>query len=65
MWKNSHYAVKCPHRHDSDDEGNSKRMAYKKKGFNKENFFSKQDESDEDVFMVIKKKSDEESDHDE
>eukprot|EP00253_Pinus_taeda_P031821 PITA_31821 len=34
-------------------------------GFNKKNFFSKQDESDEDEFMVIKKKSDEESDHDE
>ena len=31
-------------------------MALKKKGFNKKNFFSKQDESDEDEFMVIKKK---------
>eukprot|EP00253_Pinus_taeda_P026019 PITA_26019 len=49
----------------NDDEGNSKRMAHKKKGFNKKNFFSKKDESDEDEFMVIKKKSDEESDHDE
>eukprot|EP00253_Pinus_taeda_P024384 PITA_24384 len=48
-----------------DDEGNSKRMAHKKKGFNKKNFFSKQYESDEDEFMVIKKKSNEESDHDE
>eukprot|EP00253_Pinus_taeda_P028111 PITA_28111 len=41
------------------------KMEYKKKGFNKKNFFSKQDESDEDEFMVIKKKTDEESDHDE
>ena len=30
---------------------------YKKKGFNKKNLFSKQDESDEDEFVVIKKKS--------
>eukprot|EP00253_Pinus_taeda_P017654 PITA_17654 len=63
--KIGHYAAKCPHKHDSDDEGNSKRMLYKKKGFNKKNFFSKQDESDEDEFVVIKKKSDEESDRDE
>eukprot|EP00253_Pinus_taeda_P002164 PITA_02164 len=61
--KIGHYTAKCPHKHDSDDEGNSKRMAHKKKGFNKKNFLSKQDESDEDEFMVIKKKSDEESDH--
>jgi hypothetical protein len=54
--KIGHYAAKCPHKHDSDDEGNSKRMAHKKKGFNKKNFFSKQDESDEDEFMVIIKK---------
>eukprot|EP00253_Pinus_taeda_P008340 PITA_08340 len=60
-----HYVARCPHKHDSDDEGNSKRMAHKKKGFNKKNFFTKQDDSDEDEFMVIKKKSDEESDHDE
>jgi len=40
-------------------------MGHKKKGFNKKNFFSKQDESDEDEFMVIKKKSDVESGHDE
>ena len=40
-------------------------MAHKKKGFNKKNFFSKQDEFDEDEFMVIKNKSDEESHHDE
>jgi len=33
--KIGHYAAKCPHKHDSDDEGNSKIMAYKKKGFNK------------------------------
>ena len=32
-------------------------MVYKKKGFNKKNFFSKQDESDEGEFVVIKKKS--------
>ena len=32
-------------------------MMYKKKGFNKKNFFSKQDESDEDEFVVIKRKS--------
>jgi len=32
-------------------------MVYKKKGFNKKNFFSKQDESHEDEFVVIKKKS--------
>eukprot|EP00253_Pinus_taeda_P003638 PITA_03638 len=63
--RKGHYAAKCPHKHDSDDEGNSKRMAHKKKGFNKKNFFSKQDESDEDEFMAIKKKSNEESDHDE
>lgn len=63
--KIGHYAAKCPHKHDSDDEGNSKRMAHKNKGFNKKNFFSKQDESDEDDFMVIKKESDEETDHDE
>eukprot|EP00253_Pinus_taeda_P032422 PITA_32422 len=55
--KIGHYAAKCPHKHDSDDEENSKRMVYKKKGFNKENFLSKQDESDEDEFVVIKKKS--------
>eukprot|EP00253_Pinus_taeda_P026066 PITA_26066 len=59
----SHYAAKCPHKHDSDDEGNSKRRVYKKKGTNKKNFFSNQDESDEDEFVVIKRKSDEESDH--
>eukprot|EP00253_Pinus_taeda_P031626 PITA_31626 len=46
-------------------KGNSKRRVYKKKGTNKKNFFSKQDESDEDEFVVIKRKSDEESDHDE
>eukprot|EP00253_Pinus_taeda_P021501 PITA_21501 len=63
--KIGHYAAKFPHKNDSDDEGNSKRMAHKKKGFNKKNFFSKQDETDEDNFMVIKKKSDEESDLDE
>eukprot|EP00253_Pinus_taeda_P032684 PITA_32684 len=63
--ESGHYAAKCPHKHDNDDEGNSKRMAHKKKGFNKKNFFFKQDEFDEDEFMVIKKKSDEESDHDE
>lgn len=63
--KIGHYAAKCPHKHDIDDEGNSKRMAHKKKGFNKKNFFSKQDESDEDEFMVVQRKSDEESDHDE
>lgn len=33
--KIGHYAAKCPHKHDSDDEGNSKRMEHKKKGFNK------------------------------
>eukprot|EP00253_Pinus_taeda_P032376 PITA_32376 len=60
-----HYDAKCPHKHDSDDEGNSKRRVYKKKGTNKKNFFSKQDESDEDEFVVIERKSDEESDHDE
>jgi len=32
-------------------------MVYKKKGFNKKNFFSKQDEFDEGEFVVIKKKS--------
>ena len=63
--KIGHYATKCPHKHDSDDEVNSKRMAHKKKGFNKKNFFSKQDESNEDEFVVIKRKSDEDSDHDE
>lgn len=57
--------MKCPHKHNSDDEGNSKRKVYKKKGINKKNFLSKQDESNEDEFVVIKKKSDEESDHDE
>eukprot|EP00253_Pinus_taeda_P008146 PITA_08146 len=46
-------------------KGNSKRRVYKMKGTNKKNFFSKQDESDEDEFVVIKRKSDEESDHDE
>ena len=30
---------------------------YKKKGFNKKKFFSKQDESDEDEFIVIRRKS--------
>ena len=40
-------------------------MAHKKKWFNKKSFFSKQDEFDEDEFMLIKKKPDEESDHDE
>lgn len=55
--KIGHYAAKCPHKHDSDDEENSKRMVYKKKGFNKKNFFSKQDESDENEFVVIKNKS--------
>ena len=30
---------------------------YKKKGFNKKNFFSKQDEYNEDEFVVIKNKS--------
>eukprot|EP00253_Pinus_taeda_P001430 PITA_01430 len=61
--KIGHYAAKCPHRHDSDDEGNSKRMVYKKKGINKKNLFSKKDESDEDEFIVIREKLDEESDH--
>ena len=55
--KIDHYAAKCPHKHDSDDEENSKRMVYKKKGFNKKYFLSKQDEFDEDEFVVIKKKS--------
>ena len=32
-------------------------MMYKKKGFNKKNFFSKQDEFDEYEFIVIKRKS--------
>lgn len=36
-----HYATKCPLKHDSDGEENSKRMVYKKKGFNKKNFLSK------------------------
>lgn len=63
--KIGHYAEKCPHKHDSDDEGNPKRMTHKKKGFNKKNILSKQDEYDEYEFMVIKKKSNEESDHDE
>jgi len=63
--KIGHYAAKCPHKHDSDDERNSIRMTYKKKGFNKKNLLSKQGETDEDEFMVIKKKSDEESDRDE
>eukprot|EP00253_Pinus_taeda_P007818 PITA_07818 len=63
--KIGHYAAKCPHKHDSDDEVNSKRRVYKKKGTNMKNFFSKQDESNEDEFVVIKRKSDEESDHDE
>ena len=63
MWKNRSYSAKCPHKHDSNDEENSKRMVYKKKGINKKNLFSKQYESDEDEFVVIKKKSDEESDH--
>ena len=40
-------------------------MTYRNKGFNKKNLLSKQSESDEDEFMIIKKKSDEESDHDE
>jgi len=40
-------------------------MTYIKKGFNKKNLLSKQSESDEDEFMIIKKKLDEESDHDE
>jgi len=75
--KIGHYAAKCPHKHDSDGEENSKRMVYKKKWFNKKNFFSKQDESNEDEFVVIKQKptnqfphhkggnekSDEENDH--
>ena len=43
--KIGHYATKCPHKHDSDDEENSKKMVYKKKGINKKNLFSKQDES--------------------
>ena len=54
--KIGHYAEKFPHKHDSDDKENSKRMVYKKKGSNKKNFLSKQDESDEDEFVVIKKK---------
>ena len=62
--KIGHHYAKCHYKHDSDDEGNSKRIAHKKKWFNKNKFFSKQDESDEDEFVVIKKKSDEESDHD-
>ena len=32
-------------------------MVYKKKGFNNKKFFSKQDEFNEDEFVVIKKKS--------
>ena len=52
-----HYTAKCPHKHDSNDERDSKMMMHKKKGFNKKKFFSKQDESDEDEFLVIKKKS--------
>lgn len=55
--KIGHYATKCPHKHDSDGEENSKRTVYKKKGFNKKNFFSKQDKSDEDEFVVFKNKS--------
>lgn len=38
-------------------------MIYRKKGINKKNLFSKKYESDEDEFVVIKKKSNEESDH--
>ena len=41
-----HYATKCPHKHDSDDEDEYKKV-FKNKGFNKKNLFSKQDESDE------------------
>lgn len=54
-----HYATKCPHKHDSDDDENSKRMVFKKKAINKKNLFSKHDDSDEDEFVVIRKKSDE------
>ena len=61
--KIGHYAAKFPHKYDSDDEGNSKRKVYKKKGINKKNLFSKQYDSDEDEFVVIKKKTDEENDH--
>ena len=49
-----HYATKCPHKHDGDNEEG---RIYKKKGFTKNNFLSKQDESDEDEYVVIKKKS--------
>ena len=52
-----HYATKRPLKHDSDGEENSKRMIYKRKGFNKNNLFSKKDESDEGEYVVIKKKS--------
>eukprot|EP00253_Pinus_taeda_P035728 PITA_35728 len=55
--RKGHYATKCSHKHDSDDEENSKRIVYKKKGFNKNNFLSKQDEPNEDEFVFIKKKS--------
>eukprot|EP00253_Pinus_taeda_P035249 PITA_35249 len=49
-----HYATKCPRKHDGDNEEG---RIYKKKGFTKKNFRSKQDEYDEDEYVVIKKKS--------
>ena len=48
-----HYAAICPHKHDGDNEEG---RIYKKKGFTKKNFLSKQDESNEDEYVVIKKK---------
>jgi len=41
-----HYAAKCPHKHDSDDEDEYKMKMFKKSY--KKNFFSKQDDSDEE-----------------
>eukprot|EP00253_Pinus_taeda_P015055 PITA_15055 len=53
----SQYAAKCPDKYDSDYEEEYKKGMFKKKGFNKKNFFSKQDDSDGDEFMITKKKS--------